>query len=302
MNGRKVIGIGETVFDIIFGQDNKPRSGNPGGSVYNALISLGRCGVHSVFVSEIGDDNVGSIIRQFLINNGVSDECLYEHKGMKSPLSLAFLDENSDAHYTFYKDYQNQRFELSMPHINSGDIVIFGSYFALNPVIRPAVLSFLHNAKNAGAMLYYDVNFRQSHQHELPQLMPTITENFALADIVKGSDEDFRIMFGTSDWRSAYHKYIEPHCATFICTQAANGATAMHHDDEISVPAVNIRPVSTVGAGDNFNAGTIYGLCQNNIGKSQLSNMQALQCAMAEGIRFATEVCLSLDNYIAPRN
>ena len=301
MNKRKVIGIGETVFDIIFGQDNKPRSGNPGGSVYNALISLGRSGVPSVFVSEIGDDNIGNIIRQLLVSNGVSDECLYLHKGMKSPLALAFLDEKSDAHYTFYKDYQHQQLELTMPQINKDDIVMFGSYFALNQAIRPAVLTFLREAKKAGALLYYDVNFRQSHQHELPNLMPTIIENFDLADIVKGSDEDFRIMFGTDDWRQAYHQHIEPHCATFICTQAANGATAMHHSTEVSVPAQHIVPVSTVGAGDNFNAGTVCGIYQNNITKEQLNNLQALQNAMTMGVSFATEVCLSLENYITKK-
>ena len=38
---RKVIGIGETVLDIIF-KDDEPVSAVPGGSVFNALISLGR--------------------------------------------------------------------------------------------------------------------------------------------------------------------------------------------------------------------------------------------------------------------
>ena len=41
---RKVIGIGETVLDIIF-RDNHPVDAVPGGSAYNALVSLGRVGV-----------------------------------------------------------------------------------------------------------------------------------------------------------------------------------------------------------------------------------------------------------------
>ncbi len=301
MVGKRVIGIGETVLDIIFDQNNQPQKANPGGSVYNALISLGRSGIPCTFVSEIGDDNVGNVIRQFLINNGVSDEGLYEHKGMKSPLSLAFLDEKRDAHYTFYKDYQNQRLELKMPHINNDDIVMFGSYFALNPVIRTEVYSFLNKAKEAGAILYYDVNFRQSHQHELPYLMPTIIENFTLADIVKGSDEDFAVMFGTTDWRTAYHKYIEPHCATFICTQASNGAVAICGNDEVSVPAKKITPISTIGAGDNFNAGTVCELFRQGVTKKDITNLSILQNAMAMGIEYATEVCMSIDNYINDR-
>ena len=38
---RKVIGIGETVLDIIF-KDSQPIGAFPGGSTFNGLISLGR--------------------------------------------------------------------------------------------------------------------------------------------------------------------------------------------------------------------------------------------------------------------
>ena len=47
---RKVIGIGETVLDIIF-RDEQPISALPGGSTFNAIISLGRCGVETRFIS-----------------------------------------------------------------------------------------------------------------------------------------------------------------------------------------------------------------------------------------------------------
>lgn len=37
---RKVIGIGETILDIIFKND-QPHTAVPGGSVFNGLVSLG---------------------------------------------------------------------------------------------------------------------------------------------------------------------------------------------------------------------------------------------------------------------
>ena len=48
---RKVIGIGETILDIIF-RDDQPIGAVPGGSVFNGLISLGRVGVNAAFISE----------------------------------------------------------------------------------------------------------------------------------------------------------------------------------------------------------------------------------------------------------
>lgn len=54
---RKVIGIGETVLDIIF-KGGKPIEAVPGGSSFNAVISLGRAGVNASFISEAGNDSL----------------------------------------------------------------------------------------------------------------------------------------------------------------------------------------------------------------------------------------------------
>ena len=67
---RKVIGIGETVLDIIF-KHGQPVSAVPGGSVYNGIISLGRAGVPAAFVSEVGNDRIGKRTIDFLKENGV---------------------------------------------------------------------------------------------------------------------------------------------------------------------------------------------------------------------------------------
>ena len=67
---RKVIGIGETVLDIIFKND-QPTVAVPGGSVFNCLISLGRAGINASFISETGNDRIGRTIINFLKENGV---------------------------------------------------------------------------------------------------------------------------------------------------------------------------------------------------------------------------------------
>lgn len=68
---RKVIGIGETVLDIIF-KGGKPIEAVPGGSSFNAVISLGRAGVNASFISEAGNDRIGEYVIQFLRDNGVN--------------------------------------------------------------------------------------------------------------------------------------------------------------------------------------------------------------------------------------
>ena len=158
---RKIIGIGETIMDIIF-QNGQPTAAVPGGSVFNSMISLGRLGMNTTFISETGNDRVGRIVLDFLADNGVNNENVCVYYDGRTPISLAWLNKDNDAEYEFYKDYPNARLDVLWPRIEKDDIVMMSSYFVLNPVLRPKVLEFLKYAREREAIIYYDFNFRQN--------------------------------------------------------------------------------------------------------------------------------------------
>ena len=300
---RKVIGIGETVLDIIF-RDEQPISALPGGSTFNAIISLGRAGVSTGFISETGHDRVGRLITSFLEQNGcpASSVCVYPNT--KSPLSLAFLNEKNDADYVFYKDHPNDRLEFVYPDVQPDDIVLFGSYYALNPVIRQQVKDFLDYAHEHGAILYYDVNFRASHQNEAMRLRANLLENFELADIVRGSSEDFEILFHKTDASAIYRSEIMFYTKQFIYTHASEPIELFSKGGFYKqYPITPIETVSTIGAGDNFNAGLLFGLIRDGITREQLElglTEQQWDSLISSGQQFSAEVCGSLQNYVSP--
>ena len=299
---RKVIGIGETVLDIIF-KDDKPIGAVPGGSTFNCLISLGRCGVSSALISETGNDRVGRHIIQFIKDNGVDASCVNVYPDSKSPLSLAFLNERNDAEYIFYKDHPKDRLDFNYPEIHEDDIIVFGSYYAVKPVIRPQVHGLLEYARSNGAILYYDVNFRASHKNEVMKLTPNILENLELADIVRGSTEDFMVMFNKTDADAIYRSQIDFYTKKFICTNGAN-PVELRADGGLKKQypiQTTGNVVSTIGAGDNFNAGFVYGLIKYGITRDMVTKGlkesqwdSLIDCAM----QFSANVCLSLDNSI----
>lgn len=299
---RKVIGIGETVLDIIF-RNEQPIMAVPGGSVFNSLVSLGRSGIETAFISETGNDRVGRHIIKFMQENGVDASCVCVYPSSKSPISLAFLNEQNDAEYIFYKDHPNDRLDFSYPQVNRDDVVMFGSYYAVNPVIRPQVQGFLDYAKSRGAILYYDVNFRASHKDEVMKLTPNILENLELADIVRGSSEDFEVMFRKTDCDQIYRSQIAFYTKKFICTQGAK-PVELRADGGLKkqYPVEKTETVSTIGAGDNFNAGFVFGLLKYGITRDtidqSLSEEQwdnVIHCAQ----QFSTDVCKSVENYIS---
>lgn len=285
---KRVIGIGETVLDIIFKND-QPQKAVPGGSTFNSIVSLGRAGVSCAMVTETGGDHIGDIICGFLESNGVSSEYVCRHKGTKSHITLAFLNEQNDAQYEFYKDHATDLLDNALPEVTHEDIVLFGSFFAINPVIRPVVRAFLQGARKAGAWLYYDVNFRKNHIDELPLIIGNIEENMRFANVVRGSMEDFEYLYGLENGEDIYAR-VSQYCTTLILTDGARSIRVYTPKGCDTFAVQQIETVSTIGAGDNFNAGYIYA-------KLHDIDHQTQRIAMAQ--RWSQDVCRQIGNNIS---
>ena len=298
---RKVIGIGETVLDIIFKGD-QPIQAVPGGSAFNAIISLGRAGIPTAFISETGNDRIGVNVKKYLTDNGVDASGVCVYPDSKSPVSLAFLDEHNNADYIFYKNHPHDRLDFTYPDIQEDDVVLFGSFFAINPVVRPQVKGFLDYAHQHGAILYYDVNYRSSHKNDLVKVTPNLLENFEVADIVRGSDEDFEVMYNKRECDIVYRSEISFYTRKFIYTRGSQPVELRAENGFCKqYPVPPTETVSTIGAGDNFNAGFVYGLIKYGITRNDIETGlteqqwdQLMACAQA----FSANCCQSLSNSI----
>ena len=300
---RKVIGIGETVLDIIF-KNGQPIGAYPGGSTFNAIVSLGRSGISTKFISETGNDRVGEYIINFLKENGIDSGNVNIFPESKSPISLAFLNDNNDADYVFYKDHPHDQLDFVYPDIQPDDIVIFGSYYAVNPVIRPQVTGLLDYARSHGAIIYYDVNFRAAHKNEVMRVTPNLLENLEYADIVRGSSEDFEVIYKIGDPDKVYNAEISFYCKKFIYTHGAE-PVALRADNGLrkEYPTMKTETVSTIGAGDNFNAGFIYGLLKYDVTRRDIERgltEEQWDRLIGYAQLFSAECCKSIFNYVSP--
>lgn len=297
---RKIIGIGETILDILF-TNNQPTVAIPGGSTFNAMVSLGRLKIPATFISETGDDKVGHLIRDFMKANHLNTDHLDLNPDARSAVALAFLNAQNDAEYVFYKDHPRARFDALLPKVEADDIVLFGSYYALNPQLRPKLVDFLEKARDKGAIIYYDVNFRQSHADEAVLLSTILIENYEFADIIRGSEDDFRHLYKMTDPELIYRNKIRFYTPNFIFTAADKGVEVWGENFSKHYEARTIQPVSTVGAGDNFNAGILFGLLRARVRRVDLPtlNERDWDAIINCGLDFAAEVCQSYDNYLS---
>ena len=295
----RIFAIGETVFDIIF-KNGKPVTSTPGGSMLNTAVTLGRLGVDVYFISEFGMDTVGQLVNDFLHENGVNTDYACRYDQFPSSVALAFLDDDNNAEYSFYKQVPANRLDRAFPELTGSDIVIYGSFYGIDPAIYARLKPFLEQAHAKNALVIYDPNFRKAHLSGMNIYRPVMMENFAHADIVKGSDEDFATIFGarsaSETWQALRHK-----CDMLVYTANKDDVTLCTQDVHESFPVPPITPVSTIGAGDTFNAGLIYGLATRHIGRDGLRRLNGEQRAaiIGDAIRLAGHVCMRFDNYVS---
>ena len=323
----KIVGIGETVFDIVF-KDGKPQAAVPGGSVFNAIISLGRtagtaasgaaasgaaasgsaaggsaaggtvasstaasstaagCAAPRVIMAtQMGKDNASEIIIDFMQRNNVETTHAICVEGRQSTISLAMLDSRNDARYEFFRDSAMPKFQTPDIEFEPGDILLFGSFFAISPATRLQVKELVARARSQGAIIYYDINFRKGPHGNSPHIKDYIEENCALSTIVRGSSEDIGNIYGECTAEEAYRDHISSLCSNFICTKGADSTEVFSLGFHAIYPVHKIETLSTIGAGDNFNAGVVYTL-------SQLPALAALSapCAAAAASA-ATSAC-----------
>jgi fructokinase len=296
---RRIYGIGETVLDIIF-KDSQPQAAKAGGSVLNSVVSIGRMDLPVSFISEYGQDDVGNLIDIFLRDNGVDTSCVHRFVDGSTSLALAFLDSKNDAHYTFYKDLPEKRLDIIFPVIEKDDIVQCGSFYAIWPEIREKFRKFIMTARDKGALVLYDPNFRKTHMSELDILKPLIIENMKLASLLRGSDEDFRNIFGAENIDEAW-EVVKEYCKCLVYTVNVEGVYVRTKTFSGKFPVHKITPVSTIGAGDNFNAGMLTAIYSNILTREQLESIGEKDWLkiITSAVDFATHVCLSYENYIS---
>jgi fructokinase len=291
--------LGESLLDVIFENSTKI-SAKSGGAMLNLSISLARCNLDVCLISELGDDKVANQITSFLEENNVFTKYIQKYHQQVTSLALAFLDEDKKPNYSFYKTYPQKR-ELKQPDsFFKNDILIFGSFYSLDENIRQQLKHIVETAKTSGALIIYDPNIRHAHHLENKTAMKSLKENFALANIIKGSDEDFENIFGNNeeDFILQEVRKINKQ-AIVVITRGDAGAKIFSGTSSAFINSNKIIPVSTIGAGDNFTAGMVYFLSQTETKHPKQFSENELKKLLRMANNFSTNVCLSVDNYIS---
>lgn len=297
---KKVIAIGQSVLDIVH-LDGKPLASYTGGRIANMSASLGRCGIHVEYVSECACDKIGDMVVDFLKSNNVGTGSIDRFTDGKSQVSLIFRDSNGKEDYAEYVSYPDTRFNVLWPRIEEGDIVVFGSYFAIDSKPRKGLLELLNYARERKAVIVYLPGFHKELCTRITRVMPEILENLEFADLVIARQADMEIIFDKSDALASYNEHIKFYCHNFVFTDSNNGMQIFSSSTCKVLEFADCPPQNRLGKDAAVAAGIVYGMLRENVTLETVNRipLSVWDSIARFGVNFANECIISGQNIVS---
>ena len=143
----KVIYIGELTLNVSLNPDGRAET-RIGDRLTGAAMLDGRMGVPTIFVGETGADAVGDHIVDALQKAGVDTTSVDRFtEGVSAVRIDAANPAGKPADAVIHSAYPPEALNPVWPRIDEGDVVVFGSYCALDPRNHARVLEMVEYAR-----------------------------------------------------------------------------------------------------------------------------------------------------------
>ena len=228
---------------------------NVGGTGANCAVAAARLGLDTLLVGCLGDDFMGQYAREVLDGSGVDTSLLNTSYGACTSHNFISLD-NGDRSFTFA--IQGSAYpelvitdECARQLLRTRMLYISGVNFAHEP-LNATSRKLIDTARAAGVPMSIDFNYRLalygSEENYRSLLLPLLPE----FQIVKGSREDFRILFGSDNLKDVAADILARGPQLVVVTADHLGVAYATRSAYGEIPAVYSSVVDTTGAGDTL--------------------------------------------------
>lgn len=255
-----VVALGETLIDFTPGGANaqgvKLFACNPGGAPANVLAMNARLGGKTAFIGKVGRDSFGSFLRKTMVQCGIDTTGLIADEKLNTTLAFVQLDEHGDRSFTFYRDLgadvMLQSHEVKKSLIDACRIFHFGSVSLTADPCRTATMEAVRYAKAQGKLISFDPNFRPLLWLEPAQAVGWMRQGVQLADLLKVSEEEMRLLTGETDPERGAARLMAMGPGLVLVSMGEKGAYYQNKMGGGLVPTFDVETVDTTGAGDAF--------------------------------------------------
>lgn len=243
---------------LLLGQESmKPRHTRlcVGGDAVNQSMTLSRLGHKVAFMGNVGDDDAGTCIQKVLAGQGIDLTALKIRKDCPTSTVVLLVGEKDEKHICPSTDESsNRKFDIDNVDFDlfqGVKAVSFSSMFCFPEMDDARLTAIFQKAKEAGAFTFADnkLNRKGSYDHYRSAM--------GYLDYLFLNQDEAEFYSGYKSPRDAAAFFLEMGVRHVIIKLGGDGCYIAGSGESHRIPAFDVEPVDTNGAGDNFAAGFI---------------------------------------------
>ncbi len=256
--------IGEINPDLIlYGENLAPAYGQQEKLVEAAKLTIGsssvilacgaaRLGLRTAFIGLIGDDVFGRFMLDAMQERGIdTSSCVVDAK-VATGISIILVRQGGDRAILTFAGSMS---ELKPKHIDTNRFsqarhLHLGSYFLLSK-LQPTLPEIFAEARRQGLTTSLDTNWDPLGRWDIGDLLNH-------TDLFLPNEVEAQRITKQPDLQSAL-EYLATVVPTLAVKKGAEGGLARQGQMVVQLPPLPVDIVDTVGAGDSFDAGFLYG-------------------------------------------
>ena len=291
MKGYDIVALGELLIDFTPAGENT-FTANPGGAPANVLVMAAKAGCQTAFIGKVGKDHFGDQLIDTLAQNGV-DVSAMRRSDVHTTLAFVHLTENGDRSFTFCRNHSADTLlsaqELDDNMLRSCKVFHFGSLSLTDEPAMSAIIAAIKTAKQAGAMISYDPNWRPALWNNVELAKERMALPLPDVDFMKLSDNEVELLTPYSGIEEGAAWLLSQGMKLVVVTMGSKGCYYKTADMCGYLPAADVKVVDTTGSGDVFTGAMLSNLIESGFDISKANLEKALVFGCTAGSLCATK-------------
>ena len=251
-----------------------------GGCPTNIAVGVRRLGLQTGLFTAVGTDPVGDFILRFLEKTGVNTSLVVRKSDRRTSAVLLGIEPPDHFPLVFYRDgCADIALDIDdvsrAPLADTRAFLLTGTGLSAEPS-RSATMLAAERAREAGATVFLDVDFRADQWHDSRAFGVVLRSVLPLIDVVIGTEEELIALGGASsvvihgsqisspvvegDLTGTLQKVLKSGPGAIALKRGKAGATIFLRSGEVVDAApFPVEVTNVLGAGDAFASGLLYG-------------------------------------------
>lgn len=255
----------------------------PGGAPANVAVAASRLGVKSAFIGKLGQDHFGTYLKEVLEAENVNSRGVKFDQNARTTMAIIAMPDKNSAEFVFYRNPGADQLltveDLETDMLESTKILHFCSVSLTDEPVRSTTFQAARIAKESGALVSYDVNYRPSLWNKPEDALIQARLMLKEVDLVKVNETEAALLTDQDNIdrkdlvqiEKAAVELLRTGPAVVVITLGDEGSYFQIKDGGGYIPPFKVETIDAVGCGDAFVAGLLSKLIEGDYWRENIS-------------------------------